>query len=210
MALSLVGTLWLIVPAYLELLQSPFALVSEVALLEMPIVLVSALLWCFALRGRVGSRIATVGSKEGGRLLFFAFMAYFWSLIDDGPVGFDSVFTWPEVTSGLQHTFLEILLHALTLGFMYLAIREALKGTGLASGGRVKVSLLVLAAFWASYAQNTPLSWVQALTASNWYALDAVEHTVSVAFFALAIRQCALPRGSQGVAVGSIAKDARP
>ncbi len=188
--LSFIGTVWLLVPAYLEEVQAPFATVSTAALVEIPFVLVSACFWCFAARKRVGSATARAGEAVTGWLLFFAFMAYFWSLIDDGPVDFDSVLTWPEVTSGFQHTFLEILLHALTLAFFYLAATEALKGTQLTGRGATKILLLILGSFWASYAQNTPAGWVEALTVSNWYLLDAVEHLVSVALFCLAVREC--------------------
>ena len=53
-----------------------------------------------------------------------------------------------------------------------------------------QILLLILGSFWASYAQNTPAGWVEALTVSNWYLLDAVEHLVSVALFCLAVREC--------------------
>ena len=188
--LSIIGTVWLFVPAYLEDVQVPFEFVGIVCLVEIPLVLGSAFFWCFVARNRLASRTSRVGDAEMGPLLFFAFMAYFWSLIDDAPVNFDSIFTWPEVTSGLPHTFLEIVLHALTLAFFYLAVRAALKGASLSRREKAKVLVLILASFWASYAQNTPLGWVQAVAVNNWYLLDAVEHVISVALFCLAIREC--------------------
>lgn len=205
-ALSVIGTAWLLVPAYCEEIHEPFSLVSSLALVEMPLVVGLASSWCFVARGRVRSRLAGHGDPVTGGLLFFAFMAYFWSLIDDGPVNFDSVLTWPEVTSGVQHTFMEILLHALTLAFFYLAVRAALKGATLTNRGGGEISLLLLASFWASYAQNTPLGWVQGLVASDWYPLDAVEHLASVVLFCLAIRGCLTFRPVGGPAPANTGK----
>src|SRR5271156_724619 len=139
-ALSLIGTLWLVVPAHLESLHRPFSAVASASLEEMPIVLVAAVLWCFVVRRAVARAVPVDGPK--GSLFFFAFMAYFWSLIDDGPVDFDSVLTWPKVTGGPQHIFLEILLHALTLGFLFLALREALKGSDASTRRRIGIAFL--------------------------------------------------------------------
>ena len=188
--LTLVGTLWLVVPAQMEAEQRPFAAVSSASSLEMPVVLVAAFLWCFVVRGMVASRTAESGGRTG-RLLFFAFLAFFWSLIDDGPVDFDSVLTWPEVTGGMQHVFLEVLLHTLTLGFLWLALREGAKGSEVPGQGRAEVGFLGLASFWASYFQNTPFLGLGNLTPGSWYGLDATEHLVAVALFCLALRESA-------------------
>jgi hypothetical protein len=133
-----------------------------------------------------GSIILLVSKR---RTLLFAFIAYFWSLVDDAPVNFDSVFTWPEVTSGSHHIFMEIVLHTLTIVFLYLTIREALKGTTITQWKTFKVSLLTFIAFVLSYAQNIPLSAIQAIVVNEWYPLDIIEHVTSMIFFYLAIRE---------------------
>ena len=84
------------------------------------------------------------------RIALFVFLAYFWSIVDDGPVFFDSVLTWPEVTRfhpATPHIFLEVLLHALTLLFMALAVREALGGTRPPLPKALGVVVLALIAF---------------------------------------------------------------
>ena len=194
--LSLVGTLWLLVPAHLEEVHRPFSAVASASLIEMPLVIAAAFLWCFVLRTRIGAGARALAPERSGRLLFFAFMAYFWSLIDDGPVDFDSVLTWPEVTGGLQHIFLEVLLHALTLGFLWLALWEALKGSEVSAGRRLRVAALGLGSFWASYFQNTPFLALGNLPSGSWYPLDAAEHLVAVALLCLALRESARARGS--------------
>jgi hypothetical protein len=186
-ALSLIGTVWLLVPAHLEQLHRPFSAVASASLVEMPIVLLAAFLWCFLVSGRTSP--TTNGGGLGGRFLFFAFMAYFWSLIDDGPVDFDSVLTWPEVTGGPQHIFLEVLLHALTLGFLFLALREALKGRYGSNRNGLSIGFLGLMSFWASYFQNTPFAGLEDLPAKSWYALDAVEHLTALALLWMAVRE---------------------
>jgi hypothetical protein len=154
----------------------------------MAVVLLSALLWSFVLRPRLASRAGGPGEGREGRIAFFAFMGYFWSLVDDGPVNFDSVSTWPEVTSGLHHTVTEVILHVLTAAFMYLAVREAVAGRRITTARRlIGVSVLAVAAFWAAYFQNTPLEAVQLLMRTAWYQLDFVEHAVSVLLLYLAI-----------------------
>ncbi len=121
------------------------------------------------------------------RILLFAFLAYIWSFTDDAPVYLDSVFTWPEVTSGLQHTFLEILLHILTIIFLYLAVREAIKGTQSSAQKTTMVYILAATAFVFAYAQNIPLNIIREWTAHSWYRFDIVEHLISLGFFSLAI-----------------------
>jgi hypothetical protein len=150
----------------------------------------------------LGSAILYV-TKE--RVLLFAFLAYFWSLVDDKPVQFDSVLTWPEVTRfhpATPHIFMEVVLHVLTIAFLYLAVREGLKGTALTQAKALKVSLLTLAAFVLSYAQNIPLDALQTFVTQDWYALDLVEHVVSLAFLYLALREAArgpvYPQGDDG------------
>ena len=125
-------------------------------------------------------------------VLLFAFLALIWAFTDDAPVYLDSVFTWPEVTSGLQHFFLEIVLHVLTLGFIALTIREALRAA--ARNGRQitrrKVtlsSILGLIAFVLAYAQNIPLHLIEQAVAHSWFQLDIGEHIASVIVLLFAI-----------------------
>jgi hypothetical protein len=193
--LSLIEVPWLAVPAYLELIQVPYSEVAATSLPLMAVVLSCAFLWSFVVRGRFVSRTDPPSKSIQGRIAFFAFMGYFWSLIDDGPVNFDSVSTWPEVTSGFQHILLEVILHVLTASFFYLSVREALKGEKIASLRKTfQVFLLTLAALWAAYFQNTPLEIVQVVARNGWYPLDFLEHAVSVALFYFAIRTSASPK----------------
>jgi hypothetical protein len=188
-ALSTIEVPWLAVPAYLDALQVPFSEVASTSSSLMALVLLGAVSWSFVIRGKLASRSDPLPEAEDGRLVFFAFIGYFWSLVDDAPVSFDSVYTWPAVTSGFQHILTEVLLHILTAVFFYLAIREAAKGRSIASPRKVRqVILLTLGAFWASYFQNTPLEAVQLVARNAWYPLDIVEHVVSVALLYFAIR----------------------
>ena len=125
-------------------------------------------------------------------VLLFAFLAYFWSLVEDGPVFFDSVFTWPEVTRfhpAGPHIFMEVLVHLATIAFLYLAIKEAAKGRRLTASKVATVSILVMLAFILSYAQNIPLAAIQAMVSWNWYALDLLEHIASLGFFYFALTE---------------------
>jgi hypothetical protein len=125
------------------------------------------------------------------RIALFAFLAYFWSLIDDAPVNFDSVFTWPEVTRAHPagpHIFMEVLLHILTIIFLCLAIREALKGTSFTWSKAFGISLLTAAAFALSYAQNLPLDSLGAVIEQDWIQLDLAEHLASLILLYVAVR----------------------
>jgi len=134
-------------------------------------------------------------------VFLFAFLAYFWSLVDDKPVQFDSVLTWPEVTrfhpSG-PHIFMEFVLHALTIIFLSLAVIEGLKGTSLNVQKALKVFLLTLVAFVLSYAQNIPLDAVQSIVTQDWFQLDIIEHLASVLVFFFAIREAMKRKRSIG------------
>ena len=121
------------------------------------------------------------------RVMLYAFLAYFWALVDDGPVNLDSVFTWPEVTTAPPHLLLEILYHALTLTFAILAVVEAGRGTARGKGRLALISALVAVAFVLSYAQNLPIYEMQYLAEYGWYQLDLVEHALSALVLYLAI-----------------------
>ncbi len=128
--------------------------------------------------------------RREDRLLLFAFLGYFWSIVDDAPVYFDSVFTWPQVTRFhpiLPHYTLEVIFHLATLGFMYLSVREVSRG-GIRLGMRaLRIYLLLALAFLLAYAQNIPLDAVQSIVESSWYQLDVLEHLGSVVVFGLAL-----------------------
>lgn len=124
------------------------------------------------------------------RILLYAFLAYIWAVLDDMPVFFDSVLTWPEVTRFhpfLPRLFMNIVIHALTLLFMWLAIREALKGKMVDRTRLYEIVFLALIAFILAYAQNIPLGVVQNLVQNSWYPFDLAEKLLSIAFFTLAI-----------------------
>ena len=123
---------------------------------------------------------------RGRRILFFAYLALIWAVTEDAPVYLDSLFTWPEVTSGFQHSLLEILFHCLTIVFVSLVVREATKS----KEGKLSVEVLILAvlAVVTSYAQNIPLDFVKVIVSTSWYALDIFEHIASVIFLYLAVR----------------------
>lgn len=195
-----IGVPWLAIPAYLEALQVPFSEVATASLSLMVVVLICAFSWSFVIRGRLVSKTEPPDEFGEARVAFFAFMAYFWSLVDDAPVGFDSISTWPEVTSGFQHTLTEVILHVLTAAFMFLAMRGAVGRIGIAPVRKeLQVSILAIAAFWASYFQNTPWGIVQVVARNAWYPLDFAEHAVSLALLYFAIRTARSPLGLTGV-----------
>lgn len=124
------------------------------------------------------------------RIALFAFLAYFWAVVDDGPVFFDSVLTWPEVTRFhpfLPRLFMNIVIHALTALFLYLGVRESMKGTSVSLRKAPKVIILTSAAFVVAYAQNIPLTAIQNVVDTSWYAFDITEKSVSIFLFCVAI-----------------------
>ncbi len=135
----------------------------------------------------------------------FAFLALIWPLTEDAPVYLDSIFTWPEVTSGFQHLFLEVLFHLLTLFFLFLTIREALKGTEASRRKVALVSVLAFTAFVLSYAQNIPLDQIEDLVATNWYGLDIAEHTIALVFLFFAVYEARIERRQLASTAPSIA-----
>ncbi|MDA4123977.1 MAG: hypothetical protein OK438_00810 [Thaumarchaeota archaeon] len=128
--------------------------------------------------------------RRDNRFLLFAFVGYLWSVIDDAPVNFDSVLTWPEVTRLnplLPHLTLELLLHLATLVFLYLSVWEISDGALHLHDGRLWIYMLLGIAFILSYFQNIPLHSVQSAVRSSWYELDVLEHLASVLVFGLAL-----------------------
>ena len=143
--------------------------------------------WAFLLPTILGVVLFTAGRRW---VELFAFLAFIWPITEDAPVYLDSVFTWPEVTSGLQHTFLEVLFHLLTLIFLILAARAALgigKKPPPSRSQILLVAILVFAVFVLCYAQNLPFAQIEYLTSENWYGLDIAEHLAALFLFIFAM-----------------------
>jgi hypothetical protein len=137
----------------------------------------------------LGSAILSFKSK---RVILFAFLAYIWAAVDDAPVFFDSILTWPEVTRFhpfLPRLFMNVVIHGLTIIFMYLALRQSMKWTTVKLREAVGVIALTSVAFVLAYAQNIPLAAVQNLVETSWYQFDIVEKLASIFFFYLAVRE---------------------
>ena len=125
------------------------------------------------------------------RILLYASLAFYWALVDDGPVFLDSVFTWPEVTRfhpAAPHLFLEVLYHLLTAVFLFLAIRKAMAGGQTNARKIVAISFLAVVTFVLAYLQNVPFGLVQDVVEHQWYQLDVTEHLLSVFVFYLTVR----------------------
>jgi hypothetical protein len=131
------------------------------------------------------------------RTLLFAFLAFFWAVVDDRPVFFDSVLTWPEVTRFhpfLPRLFMNIVIHALTILFLYLMIRELMKGSGVRLRNAPIVIILASVAFVLAYAQNIPLAAIQNVVEAgsnpaSWYPFDIATKLTSIFFLCLTVWQ---------------------
>ncbi len=137
----------------------------------------------------VGTAIFVVRKN---RILLYAFLALFWTVIDDRPVFFDSVLTWPEVTRFhpfLPRLFMNVVIHALTILFLYLVVRESLKGSRVRIRDVPTVVVAALLSFVLAYAQNIPLSVVQNLVDTSWYPFDLAEKSAAIFFLCLAVWQ---------------------
>lgn len=135
----------------------------------------------------LGSAILSVRKD---RILMFAFLAYFWAVVDDAPVFLDSIITWPEVTRFhpfLPRLFMNIVIHALTALFLYLTIRESMKGTSVSLRNTLRVVILTSVAFVLAYAQNIPLAPIQSVVETSWYPFDFTEKLASIFVLYLAI-----------------------
>jgi len=115
------------------------------------------------------------------RILLFAFIAYFWSLVDDAPVHFDSVLTWPEVTRYQPFIpyFVDFVLLAVVFASLYLAVRECTKGKILSKERKVQLAFLILVIFGLSYLQDIEIWPIHPIVADYFYELDLVEHLLS-------------------------------
>ena len=126
------------------------------------------------------------------RAVLLAYIGLFWSIVDDAPIFFDSVLTWPQVTRFhpyLPHLALEVALHLATLGFLVAAAVVA------GSSGRRALYRRPLPIFFAfvssifAYSQNLPFPEVQDFITApqSWYELDILEHIAALAFISLAL-----------------------
>lgn len=143
-----------------------------------------------------GSVILLVRRK---RILLLAFLAYFWTVIDDAPVFFDSVLTWPEVTRFhpfIPRLFMNVVIHTLTAVFLYLTIRESIKGASVRLRDAIGVIVLTLMAFVSAYAQNIPLNFVQNVVRTSWYSFDFMEKLISIIFLYFAVHEALKLRAS--------------
>ena len=138
-----------------------------------------------ALPGIMGAGIFIAARRK---VLLYGFLAYLWSVTDDNPVNLDSVFTWPEVTTGLHHISMEILLHALTAVFLILALRESLRNAKPSGTRLLSISLMAGAAFVLASVSVIPLGALQAAISTRWYEIDILGHLISLFFFYAAIR----------------------
>jgi hypothetical protein len=122
--------------------------------------------------------------------ILLGFIGIFLSIIDDAPIDFDSVLTWPQVTRlnpSLPHLEMEVLLHILTFGFLMGSIWIRLRGRNPERGlGPLSYAAGCVATV-LSYAQNIPLASIQDYVTQNWYQFDAIEHVLSVLSFAIAL-----------------------
>jgi hypothetical protein len=148
----------------------------------------------------LGCAILSVRRKP---ILLFAFLAYIWAVLDDAPVFLDSVLTWPEVTRFnpfLPRLFMNIVIHGLTLVFLYLTIREPMKGASVRLRNAYGVIVLTTVAFVLAYAQNIPVAIIQNAVLAAWYPFDIVEKLASIFFLYLAVRQAMKLKASKALA----------
>jgi hypothetical protein len=163
----------------------------------------TTLLVCIVLPLVFGSAIL---SLRKDRTLLFAFLALFWAVIDDRPIFFDSILTWPEVTRFhpfLPRLFMNIVIHALTALFLYLTIRESMKGTSVRLSKAPLVIILASAAFVLAFAQNIPLAVIQNVVQAgsnpaSWYPFDIEAKLSSIFFLCLAVWQARKLKASKG------------
>jgi hypothetical protein len=145
-------------------------------------------------------------SLRKDRTLLFAFLALFWAVIDDRPIFFDSILTWPEVTRFhpfLPRLFMNIVIHALTILFLYLTMRESMKGSGVRLSKAPRVIILASVAFVLAYAQNIPLAVIQDVVQAgsnpaSWYPFDVEAKLSAIFFLCLAVWQAKRLKARKG------------
>jgi len=145
------------------------------------------------------------------RVMLYAYLAFIWAVLDDRPIFFDSFLTWPEVTRFhpfLPRLFMNIVIHGLTLVFLYLSVREASK-LSKTSFWRSPLVLVLAAIFLVlAYAQNIPLSIVQDVVQAgsnpaSWYPFDLITKLLALLFLYVTLSEAARPkRNSQSRIIG--------
>lgn len=136
-------------------------------------------------------------SLTRNRTILFAYLAFIWAVLDDRPIYFDSVLTWPEVTRFhplLPRLFMNIVIHGLTVIFLYLAVREASKGSrpSFWHSPRVLIAGVIFLVF--AYAQNIPLSIVQNVVQAgsnpaSWFPFDLATKLSAVLFLYITLAE---------------------
>ena len=124
------------------------------------------------------------------RKMLYAYLAFIWAVLDDRPIFFDSILTWPEVTRFhpfLPRLFMNIVIHGLTLVFLYLSVREASKGSNVSFWRSPRVLIPAVIFLVLAYAQNIPLSIVQDMVQAGsnpatWYPFDIATKLSSLLF----------------------------
>lgn len=125
---------------------------------------------------------AAIVLLHDSRFLLFSFLGIFLSAVDDAPVNFDSVFTWPEVTRyapAFHHFAMEIFLHIATFFFIFLSFRTLSKKYA-NNQSTLKLFLMASGVSALCYLQNLPLESIQGIVEQNWYLFDISEHVVAV------------------------------
>jgi len=131
------------------------------------------------------------------RIVLFAYLAIIWAVLDDRPIYFDSVLTWPEVTRFnplLPRLFMNVIIHALTVIFLYLSLREATRGKESGFWHSPRVLLPAVIFLVLTYAQNIPLSIVQdavqaGTNPASWYPFDVSTKLLALLFLYIALRE---------------------
>jgi hypothetical protein len=129
------------------------------------------------------------------RIMFYAFLGFIWAALDDRPIFFDSVLTWPEVTRFhplLPRLLMNIVIHGLTVVFYYLALREATRDNKVGLFRSPEPLILAAISCVAAYAQNIPIAFIQNIVQagtnpSSWYPFDFVTKLIGVLFLYLAL-----------------------
>jgi len=132
---------------------------------------------------------AAVFMALGSRTLLMLFLAYLFSVTDDAPINLDSIYTWPEVTSGLHHDISEVVLHLATLALMLATTKGSLNALRRPAQLR-RLSLayaLTLAAFAAASVSVVPIASLQQMIRADWLPVDFAGHLASLVFMAAAL-----------------------
>ena len=136
-------------------------------------------------------------SLTRNRIMLYAYLGLIWAVLDDRPIFFDSVLTWPEVTRFnpfLPRLFMNVVIHALTVVFLYLSLREAAKGSRYGFWRSPRVLIPALFCLVLAYAQNVPLPVVQDVVQAGanpatWYPFDIVTKLLSLFFLYVALKE---------------------